>query len=109
MDSAAGGLAALSGIFMLFMAVFLLVLAILWILVPFAIFGIKPLLRDLIAEQRKSYAALATISQQLHNVFLALPSIAPPPVKEMASPGPPGSELIEPTLGEIIREAKKPG
>lgn len=48
-------------------AAFLLILAILWILVPFAVFGVKPLLRDLIAEQRRTYEMLAAVSQQLHN------------------------------------------
>jgi hypothetical protein len=32
---------------------FLFLLAILWALVPFAIFGIKPILRDILAELRK--------------------------------------------------------
>ncbi|KRG70500.1 hypothetical protein [Pseudoxanthomonas dokdonensis] len=48
-------------------AVFLFILAILWILVPFAVFGIKPLLRSLIAEQRRNYEMLTAVSQQLHN------------------------------------------
>lgn len=33
--------------------------AIYWLFVPFAIFGIKPLLRELIAEQRKTNELLA--------------------------------------------------
>lgn len=44
---------------------FLCVLAILWILVPFAVFGIKSLLHSLIAEQRRTNEALAALSQQL--------------------------------------------
>ena len=48
-------------------AVFLFILAILWILVPFAVFGIKPLLRSLIAEQRRNHEMLSAVSQQLHN------------------------------------------
>lgn len=37
----------------------LLVLAILWILIPFAVFGIKGLLRDILAEQRRTNALLS--------------------------------------------------
>lgn len=102
MDSAAGGIAALGGIFMIFSVI----LAILWILVPFAIFGIKPLLRDLIAEQRKTYAALATISQQIHTASLLAAPIPANPPERIAEPGP--SQRIEPTFGEIMREARKP-
>lgn len=110
MDSAAGGLAAVGGVFMIFVVVFSMILAILWILVPFAIFGIKPLLRDLIAEQRKTHAALATISQQLHTAtpMVTSPIAASSPAPELAPPGPSRNERIEPTLGEIIREARKP-
>ncbi len=49
-SSAASGLAA----FGMVGTLFVLLLAVLWTLVPFAIFGIKPLLRELITEQRKS-------------------------------------------------------
>ena len=60
MDSAtASGLAA----FGLIGTLFAFVLAILWILVPFAIFGIKPLLRELISEQRKTQAMLMEIGK----------------------------------------------
>lgn len=58
------GLAVLGLVWMLFVAL----LTILWILVPFAIFGIKPLLRDLIREQKATQALLATISQQVHSI-----------------------------------------
>lgn len=34
--------------------VFAITVSVLWILVPFAIFGIKPLLRELISEQRRT-------------------------------------------------------
>jgi len=36
------------------MWLFLIVLAILWICMPFAIFGTKPLLHELLAEQKKT-------------------------------------------------------
>jgi hypothetical protein len=49
-SSAAGGLAALTMIFM----VFGLILTVLWILVPFAIFGIKGRLDQLIGEHRRA-------------------------------------------------------
>lgn len=41
-----------------------LVLSVLWILVPFAVFGIKGLLRRQIEEQRRSNELLATIAQR---------------------------------------------
>ena len=60
------GMAGL-GVF-LSVALFLLglVVAILWICMPFAIFGTKPLLRELIAEQRRTnqyLAAAATVAR----------------------------------------------
>jgi hypothetical protein len=55
--SAASGLAA----FGMFGMIFTLFLAILWILVPFAIFGIKPILRDLLKEQRRSNELLSAL------------------------------------------------
>jgi len=48
----------------LFFGLFLVLLAVLWILVPFAIFGIKPLLKQLIAEQRRTNEALQLIVAQ---------------------------------------------
>lgn len=44
---------------------FLLVLGILWFLLPFAIFGTKDRLRDLIEENRQSNQELAAIRKQL--------------------------------------------
>ena len=41
-------------------AIFALILTVLWILVPFAVFGIKSLLRQLIAEQRRTNDLLTT-------------------------------------------------
>ena len=41
-----------------------LVLSILWILVPFAVFGIKGLLRRQIEEQRRTNELLATVAQR---------------------------------------------
>lgn len=38
----------------IFAVLFLLVLCILWILIPFAIFGIKPLLSAILAELRRA-------------------------------------------------------
>lgn len=102
MDNAASGIAALGGIFMIFSVI----LAILWILVPFAIFGIKPLLRDLLAEQRKTYAALATISQQIHTASLLVVPAASALPAQTPVPGP--GERTEPTFGDMIREARKP-
>ena len=41
-----------------------LVLSIMWILVPFAVFGIKGLLRRQIEEQRRTNELLATVAQR---------------------------------------------
>ena len=45
------------------MLLFLLLLAILWLLVPFAIFGIKPILRDLLKEQKRSNELLVLLGK----------------------------------------------
>lgn len=58
------GMAAFGVLWVLFM----IVVGILWILIPFAIFGIKPLLRDLIREQKTTQALLTTISQQVYPI-----------------------------------------
>jgi len=50
------------GIFTIIGAIFGLILTVLWILVPFALFGIKPLLRELIAEQRRANELAARIA-----------------------------------------------
>ena len=47
MGAAAGGM-------MIVWVLVLALIAILWILMPFALFGTKPLLRTLIAEQKKT-------------------------------------------------------
>lgn len=49
-------------IVMLIGAIFGLILTVLWILVPFALFGIKPLLRELITEQRRANELAARIA-----------------------------------------------
>ena len=59
--SVAQGLAGFSLIIMLFG----LLLAVLWILVPFAIFGIKPLLRQLLSH-------LAALERQNADILVAL-------------------------------------
>ncbi|KHL54774.1 hypothetical protein [Xanthomonas cannabis] len=66
-------------------AIFGLVLSVLWLLVPFAVFGIKPLLGQLLAEQRKTNTALATMSQQLH--FIA---------QRLDGAGQPASQAVHP-------------
>ena len=44
---------------------FLLMLGVLWILVPFAVFGIKPLLRQLLEEQRRTNQLLSGAGQSM--------------------------------------------
>lgn len=68
------GLAVLGLVGMLFVGL----LTILWILVPFAIFGIKPLLRDLIREQKATQALLTTISQQVHPITVEATRVRQP-------------------------------
>ncbi len=67
--SVAQGLAGFSLVIMLFG----LLLAVLWILVPFAIFGIKPLLRQLVSH-------LATVEKQNAEVLSALRELRQAPV-----------------------------
>jgi hypothetical protein len=45
---------SLGPVAILLVAVFLIVLTIAWIILPFALFGIKPLLRELLEEVRKT-------------------------------------------------------
>ena len=59
--SIAQGLAGFS----LFIVLFGLLLAVLWILVPFAIFGIKPLLRQLVSH-------LVAVERQNAEILVAL-------------------------------------
>lgn len=58
---------AISGLGVLWI-LFLLVLGILWFLLPFAIFGTKDRLRDLIEEQRRTNQELAAIRKQLGEI-----------------------------------------
>ncbi|MCP5285425.1 MAG: hypothetical protein H6933_11040 [Burkholderiaceae bacterium] len=44
--------------------IFLFVLAVLWFLLPFAVFGVKKLLMQLIAEQKKTNDLLLKAIQQ---------------------------------------------
>lgn len=49
----------------LLVALFLFVLAVLWFLLPFAIFGTKDKLAEIIAESKKTNAELARIAAEL--------------------------------------------
>jgi hypothetical protein len=40
------------------------IIAVLWVLMPFAIFGTKPLVRELIAEQRRTNRLLEEAAQR---------------------------------------------
>jgi len=55
----------LSGGVGLFIILFLFVLAVLWFLLPFAIFGTKDKLAAIIAESRKTNVELAKIAAEL--------------------------------------------
>lgn len=49
--------------FLAVLYLFAIVLAICWIVLPFALIGTKPLLRSLLAEQRRTNELLAKIIQ----------------------------------------------
>lgn len=50
---------AIGGVVMLLLGLLVLLIGILWILMPFAIFGTKDLLRELIREQKKTNELLS--------------------------------------------------
>jgi len=96
MDSLLGGASAFVVLGVFF---FLVVLTILWVLVPFAIFGTKPLLRQILAELRRG------------NDLAARTAVAAVPPYEPRPPAPyvEEQEKIEPTLGNIrdaVRQAR---
>ena len=95
MDSdVAAGLAGLS----VFAFLFTMLLAILWILVPFAIFGIKPLLKQLIAEQRATNKLL-----QLQTAQVQAPKHPPTQSAPLPPPQPPPDDR---TIGEMTASRK---
>lgn len=77
----------------IFVVLFLAVLCILWLMIPFAIFGIKPLLSDILAELRR---ANELKSHELHGQRGAVVR-ADAPV-----------EADRPTLKNILAELKQP-
>jgi hypothetical protein len=58
------------------------ILSLLWILIPFAIFGIKPRLETLIAEQRRGNQLAETIVNQNAQLFPRIESAARPVIVE---------------------------
>lgn len=78
---------ALGGLYLAFL-LFLLVVAVLWILMPFAIFGTKDILRELADEQRRTNRLLAALVEQRQAA--ALPPMASEP---KAAPAPKSSAL----------------
>lgn len=63
-----------SGVLILAAVVFGIVLLVLWVLLPFAMFGIKPLLSTLIEEQRKTNELLAKVAATSSTSPEVLPS-----------------------------------
>jgi len=55
---------ALGGAMMLAAIVFGIVLLVCWIVLPFAVIGLKPLLRDLLQQQRRTNELLEKLTQQ---------------------------------------------
>ena len=60
------------GVLGLIVFLFLLILAILWFLLPFAVFGTKDKLATLIAETRKTNAALENVGKQISELKAAM-------------------------------------
>jgi hypothetical protein len=58
------------GVLVVVVAVFCLVLAILWILLPFAVFGIKSKMDKLILQNYKTNALLETLNERLSEPLL---------------------------------------
>ena len=52
------------GIFGVLLALLGVVIAVLWVFMPFAIFGLKDLTRDLIREQRRTNELLEKLANQ---------------------------------------------
>ncbi len=48
--------------------ILVVIIAILWILLPFAVFGIKDLARDMIAEQRRTNKMLELLANQIKDM-----------------------------------------
>lgn len=65
--------AALSGVTLL-IVLFLLCVAVLWFILPFALFGTKPILRSILRETEKTNALLERIT-----AGTSVQSRAPPP------------------------------
>ena len=53
-----------TGLLAVALVLFLILLAVLWVLMPFAIFGTKDLLREQISEQKKTNALLQRLADQ---------------------------------------------
>ena len=49
---------------MVFVWVLAFIIAVLWVLMPFAIFGTKPILRELLAEQKRTNALLQEAAER---------------------------------------------
>lgn len=79
MENVAGGLGA--GLIGLLVAIFLVVLAVLWFLLPFAVFGIKDRLDDQIKATRANAEAINALAAQLHAARPIAP--APPEAREL--------------------------
>lgn len=95
MDPLLGGAGS---ILVLAILIFSIVLTILWILVPFAIFGTKPLLRQILSELRRAndLAARAPVN--------ASPFSAPEPVPCQDDKDPSESPLQ--TIRAAVRQAR---
>ena len=77
MNALSTGLGAVGVLFVVAAFIFLLVLAICWIILPFALIGTKPLLRQLLAEMRRNNALLEQRFPDLRGRTNAIPPPGP--------------------------------
>ncbi|WP_298580624.1 hypothetical protein [uncultured Luteimonas sp.] len=82
----------------LVVVLFLFVLALLWFLLPFAVFGIKDLLKELIRETRATREVLQATRTEATAARELRPVGPPPPGGTARRVG----ERVEPTFGEIL-------
>jgi len=68
---------ALSGTFGFVVMLFLLVAAVLWFLLPFAVFGTKARMDELIQLNKKTNVALEAIYEELHEMHKSSKSSIP--------------------------------
>jgi hypothetical protein len=83
MDS---GLAGFLGAFWLGLVLLGIALLIAWIVLPFAIIGSKPILREILAESKKTNALLLELRKQAAGAHVAPPAVSDLPQSLRTAP-----------------------